>query len=64
MNQANTLKVWRKRSDLRDFFGRADQYILIFVIQPAQGADYVTRISSDAEFGHSPDIDRDLHEGI
>src|SRR5580704_4441212 len=59
--QWNRLKIERQSADLFNFAWRPDKKILILAIQPSQRAHDISEIGTDAELGHPPDVDRDLH---
>src|SRR5258708_34575271 len=61
--QRNGLEVRRQRTDFLDLGRRAQKQIAGLVIESSQGPHYVADIGADAEFGHPPDVDGDLHSG-
>lgn len=65
--QATTSKQWyarkirRERPDLRYLRRRSDQKIFVRVVEPAECAHHVARVSANAELGEPPQIDGNLH---
>src|SRR5271154_5538912 len=59
--ERNGAKVRRQRADFVNFCRRPQQQEFIFVVEPAQGSNYVADVSANAKVGHPPNVDSDLH---
>jgi hypothetical protein len=61
VEQGYGLKIGRQWAYLCNLLRRADEEILVRVIQAAKRPHYISRVRPNAEFGHSADVDGDLH---
>ena len=62
--QADDLEVSRKRAELLQFFGRANQHVAVGVVQLSESADDVAGIGANAEVRAAPHIESNSHETI
>ena len=54
-------KIWRQRANLGHLLWRADEKVPCLVVEPSQGADYITNVGADTKLSHAPDVDSNIH---
>ena len=64
MRQRDGANVPWQNAEVTNTFRRADEEVLIVLVQSPQGSDDIPDVSSDAEIREAAQIDGNLHELI